>query len=175
MIEDKEKKRSIHREWLSTFLFAALLATTNTTLLLAAPVAFTPVDAQKTVFTCNGLTATIVIKHVRNEVIFGMQGDDVIVALGGNNDIISGRDGNDTICGGSGDDVINGGNGNDTIFGGNGNDRILGGNHTDFLYGGPQDDVLIPGAVGSALTTFDGGRGIDECLGDPQLEVNCEL
>jgi Ca2+-binding RTX toxin-like protein len=103
----------------------------------------------------------------------------------------------DTIIGGPGDDFLDGTRGelDDTIEGGDGNDYIQGGefadggdgddeihmeghvndNHLDRIFGGAGDDLLEADFDGSPAE-FDGGIGIDTCIGPPSSKrTGCEL
>lgn len=81
-------------------------------------------------------------------------------------DFLSGNGDPNTLYGNSGNDVLKSWRGDDRLFDGTGTDRLLGGRGSDFLAG---DD-------GAAGDTFDGSRGTDECLADPDdILTNCEL
>ena len=107
----------------------------------------------------------------RDDVIFGLEGDNVIAAKGGNdtitlasgNHIVDAGYGRDNITTASGDDVIYTGEGADTVYSGAGNDTIntLGdGNH---VTGGAGDDILN-GGTGSDHYHFGLGSGHDWVL-----------
>jgi Ca2+-binding RTX toxin-like protein len=65
--------------------------------------------------TCNGFTATIVLKPFTPGVQVGTEGRDIVVGSS-TNDNFNGLGGDDVICAGFGDDDISGGAGNDKIF-----------------------------------------------------------
>lgn len=76
-------------------------------------------------------------------------------------DSITGGKGIDNLSGGKGDDVITGGLGNDTVDGGDGNDTIhIGGSGMDAVTGGKGDDTIVFDGNG-AMSSLDGGAGID--------------
>ncbi len=152
----------------------------------AARVTYAEVVVDYTVFTCNGLDATIV-GTTGGETINGTAGDDVIVGRGGT-DTINGNGGNDTICGGanndtittdggndwidagdgtnnvnagSGNNTVTGGSGNDTITTDDGNDTIDGGNGTNVIVAGNGTNVIIAGSGNDTITTGSDNDTID--------------
>lgn len=122
----------------------------------------------------------------RNNLVYGMRGDDYI-ELGEGRDEGYGGAGNDTLYGDSGGDVLFGGDGDDEIagfsgivaFGGDGADRLngqygrdtlhgdadadrlVGNDDNDLLFGGDSDDTL---AGGNDDDTLYGGEGADVFL-----------
>ncbi len=115
---------------------------------------------------CFGLTVTVSLANGDEpsdqfgEVILGTTGDDEIFGTNGN-DVICGGGGDDIIQAGAGDDRVRGGRGNDQLFGGPGRDRLFGGRGNDFIHAGQR-----PGRI-------DGGRGIDDCVGN-RRGMRCE-
>lgn len=145
-------------------LFAALIGTTGGTIALASMVGefftlFPSAEAAKKIPTCDGLTATIVGKEKKNDVLQGTEGTDVIVGLSGN-DQIFGNGGNDHMCGGTGDDHIEGGTGNDKLFG---EEQVVGGTGNDILIGDDGNDELVGGAGNDGL---GGDAGDDFLIGN---------
>ena len=151
---------------------------------------FPSAEAAKKIFTCDGLTATIVGKEHKDKVIQGTERDDVIVGRGGN-DLIFGNGGDDHICGGAGSDHLEGNNCNDRLFGGDGNgnpgnDNLFGEEGNDNLFGGDGNDQLNGDNGNDFLDSKDGVLGNemlhggphvtgDQCDSDPDPEVNCEF
>ncbi len=125
-----------------------------------------PADAQ-TVFTCNGLVATIVGTPGADRLI-GTPGPDVIVGRGGP-DVIRGRGGADVICAGGGADDVAGGGGADFISLGRGNDTASGGPGADHIRGGAGSDTL---SGGKGVDTIVGQRGNDVLRGNGAWD-NC--
>jgi hypothetical protein len=117
-------------------LFAGLVSATGgiiavTTLLGEVSYQLFPsAEAAKKTYTCDGLTATIVGKERKNDVLEGTSGNDIIVGLGGN-DQIFGNDGEDHACGGTGNDGFRGGYGDDFMDGGPGYDICVSGGQAD--------------------------------------------
>ncbi len=93
--------------------------------------------------------------------------DDIIYGLGGN-DYIYGKEGLDTVYGGRGDDRIYGGNGNDTLYGEDGNDFLYGEAGNDTLYGGQGNDT-ISGDAGN--DTIYGDAGNDTISGNDGNDI----
>ncbi len=124
----------------------------------------------QTVWTCNGVPATI-IGTPQDNVLRGTSGPDVIVGREGN-DVIMALDGDDLVCGGKGNDRIFGGGGFDVLYGAQGNDTIWAangsapGSRADTrgarMYGGAGDDTI------HGSTRWDrmqGGVGQDQLFG----------
>jgi Ca2+-binding RTX toxin-like protein len=107
----------------------------------------------------------------RDNIVFGLDGNDTINTLFSGNDRIDGGNGDDSIISGPGDDIIEGGSGSDFINSGSGNNRVNGGDGNDFVIseeganeirGGNGDDRIGGGAGPSRLF---GDNGKDNVFG----------
>ena len=96
-----------------------------------------------------------------NDELFGAAGHDQLFG-GAGDDTLAGWLGNDTLRGGADNDALHGGSGDDHLYGGEGNDRLFGGNGDDKLYGGTGDDELR----GGTAPGFVALGGIDRLQGD---------
>jgi Ca2+-binding RTX toxin-like protein len=116
------------------------------------------------IFTCNGLTPTIIGAGE----IHGTAGNDVIIGSAGD-DVIFGSSGHDTICGEGGNDVIHGDSGNDQMWGGvKGAEPIDGVDGVDELYGDSGNDLVVDPTGGFNYLTGNSGR--DTILGAGEME-----
>lgn len=132
--------------------------------------------------------------RVRNNLIYGYDGDDTIRA-GEGNDWVAGGEGNDVLTdrggadhlfgeagndsmhgrgkadwldGGEGNDHLTGAGGADTMLGGNGNDTMLGGWGRDTILGGSGSDEI---AGHSGRDSIDGGGGSDILKGGDDVDT----
>lgn len=113
----------------------------------------TLLDVVQTVGGQDFVLSTFSVRHVKQIIAYGNDGDDLIVVgpknipstlIGGRgNDTLSGSAANDLLDGGRGDDFLSGGSGVDTLSGGrgDGNDTVNGGPGRDTLTGGAGDDT----------------------------------
>jgi Ca2+-binding RTX toxin-like protein len=89
--------------------------------------------------------------HWKNNVIYGLAGNDIITGLGFKNEI----------HGGSGNDFIIGSDaGRNVIYGDDGNDIIHGGYNGADIFGGRGDDIIFVGRVGADIH-YEIGDGND--------------
>jgi VCBS repeat-containing protein len=89
--------------------------------------------------------------------VFAGPGADAVTG-GPQRDRIFGEGGDDTLSGDGDDDLIKGGLGKDEIRGGAGSDSLHGQRGADVIFGSPLD------------VTIDGGLGIDQCVGECELD-----